>query len=91
MKRNREEYNARWSTFTEFLSKFALLWKVKHKAKICVALIEDNGDLYVGGNVSVSPATLRKMAGELQNRADQLSEYAGYSNQSTENGDREKL
>ena len=91
MKRNREECNARWSTFTEFLSKFAFLWKVKHKAKICVALIEGNGDLYVGGNVIVSPATLRKMAGELQNKADQLSEYAGYSNQSTENGDREKL
>lgn len=91
MKRNREEYNARWRTFTEFLSKFAVLWKLKHKAKICVALMEDNGDLYVGDTVCVSPATLRKMAGNLQNKADLLGEYDGYSNQVTENGDREKL
>ncbi len=91
MASRKEEYNARWDTFTEFLSKFALLWKVKHKAKICVALMEDNGDLYLAGNVIVSPATLRKMAGELQNKADQLGESAGFSNQITENGDREKL
>lgn len=91
MFRKKDQHEEKWKTFAGFMSNISILWKVRFKKNIFVALLEEDGELLTAGTVDLSPAWPRKMAGALLHRADSMSENIGFPDQATENGDREKL
>ncbi len=45
MFRKKDQHEEKWKTFAGFMSNISILWKVRFKKNIFVALLEEDGEL----------------------------------------------
>ena len=69
MFRKKDQHDEKWKTFAGFMSNISILWRVRFKKNIFVALLEEDGELLTAGTVDLSPAWPRKMAGALRRQS----------------------